>query len=195
MINDAYTSIKGMAEALHKEKGSKFISFAFPVISEEEVKSNLVNLRKKYFDATHHCYAYMIGPNQELSRANDDGEPAHSAGTPILSQIRSKKLSDVLLVVVRYYGGTKLGVSGLIQAYKLAAAMALENAEFIEKVVRKEIEINFSYDDMNKVMKAVKDLELTIIEQSFDLDCKLKVSVRLSKERQLLEFMENIQWL
>lgn len=176
---DTYLTLKRESEGLYKEKGSKFLAFAFPVQNEEEVKEKLDLLRKKFYDARHHCYAYILGKNQELYRANDDGEPNHSAGDPLLGQIRSHQLTNVLIVVIRYFGGTKLGVGGLITAYKTAAAESIANNEIITAVLQEKVKINFEYLLMNEVMKLVKDYELPIIEQHFDNQCQIIVEVRL----------------
>lgn len=154
---DWYHSIAAESEGIYREKGSKFIAIAIPVTDEAEVKSVLDNIRKKYFDATHHCYAYRIGFKNQLYRINDDGEPSGSAGKPIYGQILSKELYDLLIVVIRYYGGTKLGVAGLIQAYRTAAQEALSNATVIEKVLMAKYELYFEYPLMNEVMRALKE--------------------------------------
>ena len=179
-IKDTYQSIPSTAEGLYKEKGSRFISLAYPVETEEEIKEILDGLRKEYHDARHHCYAWRLGHLGDKYRANDDGEPSGSAGRPILGQIDSKGLSDVLVVVVRYFGGIKLGVPGLIRAYKTATADALENAGVVEKTAKKRFKISFGYLDMNSVMKAVKDLGADISNQDFGESCSLEASVRLS---------------
>jgi len=179
-IKDTYQSIPTTAEGLYKEKGSRFISLAYPVETEEEIKEILDGLRKEYHDARHHCYAWRLGHLGDKYRANDDGEPSGSAGRPILGQIDSKGLSDVLVVVVRYFGGIKLGVPGLIRAYKTATADALENAGVVEKTAKKRFKISFGYLDMNSVMKAVKDLGADISNQDFGESCSLEASVRLS---------------
>lgn len=175
---DTYSSIEEEAEGFYKEKGSKFIAHAFPITSEEEIKERLDELRKKYYDARHHCYAWIVGRDQDRYRANDDGEPNHSAGDPILGQIRSYSLSDVLIVVVRYFGGTKLGVGGLITAYKTAAADALEAATIITKTVMDTFEVHFTYPDMNEVMRAVKDFDAEVVSQDFGMDCQMTLRVR-----------------
>jgi uncharacterized YigZ family protein len=180
MEHDTYLTLSAPSQGEYKEKGSKFLAFAFPVSSEEEVKAHLASLRKTYFDARHHCYAYMIGKQGALSRANDDGEPNHSAGTPILGQIRSKNLTDVLLVVVRYFGGTKLGVSGLIAAYKTAAAEALAAGSIAEKRYTQPLPLSFEYTAMNSVMKVVKDFDLPILQQNFGNQCEMVLEVRES---------------
>lgn len=177
---DTFLTIKNPSEGEYKEKGSKFLAFAFQVRTEDEVKERLDELRKKYYDARHHCYAYQLGQNSELWRANDDGEPNHSAGTPILNQLKSFNLTDILVVVIRYFGGTKLGVSGLINAYKTATEEALQNAEIEEKIITKIVSFSFDYLGMNDVMKLIKDYELEIVEQEFTNTCQMKLSVRLA---------------
>ncbi|MCL6260340.1 YigZ family protein [Aquiflexum sp. TKW24L] len=173
----SYLTLASVSEGLYKEKGSKFLSFAYPVKTEEEIKEVLDLLRKKYYDARHHCFAYTLGKEKDIFRANDDGEPNHSAGDPILGQIRSHSLTNVLIVVVRYFGGTKLGVGGLITANRTAAAEAIANNQIIEKEDRKEIYLNFDYLEMNKVMKMVKDFDLEISDQKFDNFCEIKLLV------------------
>jgi uncharacterized YigZ family protein len=165
------------SEGLFKEKGSKFFAFAYPVKTEQEIKGILEGLRKKYFDARHHCYAYMLGKNKDVFRTNDDGEPNHSAGDPILGQIRSHSLTNVLIVVVRYFGGTKLGVGGLINAYKTAAAEAILNNKVIETEDQKELTLHFGYQEMNQVMKLVKEYDLEMVAQKFDNICEINLSV------------------
>ncbi len=177
-MSDTYLTIAAPAEGLYKEKGSKFMAFAYPVQDEEACKVHLTNLRKTYYDARHHCYAYMLGANQVVYRANDDGEPNHSAGDPILGQIRSRNLTQVLVVVVRYFGGTKLGVSGLIHAYRTATAEALAEAEVVEKIITLPLILYFDYLQMNTVMKLVKDYELEVISQNFHTDCQMTISIR-----------------
>ncbi|MDO9550952.1 YigZ family protein [Rhodonellum sp.] len=177
-MEDTFLTLKHDSEGLFKEKGSKFFAFAYPVADEEEVKIKLDFLRKKYFDARHHCYGYMLGKEQENFRANDDGEPNHSAGDPILGQIRSHQLTNVLIVVVRYFGGTKLGVGGLIQAYKAAASEAILNNEIIIAIVKKRLLLKFDYIAMNDVMKMIKDYDLEILDQTFDNICQIHLRVR-----------------
>ncbi|CAN5890526.1 YigZ family protein [soil metagenome] len=177
-MTDTYRTLAQPAEGLYKEKGSKFISLAFPVRDEEEVKKTLAEVKKKYFDARHHCYAFMLGADKKFFRANDDGEPNHSAGDPILGQIRSANLSYVLVVVVRYFGGVKLGVGGLITAYKTAAAAALANARVVEQAERERLRLHYPYEAMNEVMNLVKTYELPVMDQQFDLSCRLEVEVR-----------------
>ena len=179
---DAYRSIAGRSEGLFKDNGSRFIALAYPVETEEEVKEIVASLKKEYHDARHHCYAYRLGYKGDRFRANDDGEPSGSAGRPILGQIDSLGLSDVLVVVVRYFGGIKLGIPGLIRAYKTSTADALSQAEIVEKVAGKTFRVRFDYLSMNAVMKALKDLGLTATDQDFGLDCTLQVRVRLALE-------------
>ncbi len=175
-----FRTIKDSSEGLFKEKGSKFLAFAFPVCSEEEVKEHLEKLRKKYFDARHHCYAWVLGPGNNRFRANDDGEPNHSAGDPILGQIRSRDLTDVLVVVVRYFGGTKLGISGLIQAYRTAADEALENAETIRKELMANGKLKYPYTSTTEVQRLIKDFDLVILHQEFGEACELDFQLKQS---------------
>ncbi|GHB34007.1 IMPACT family protein [Mongoliitalea lutea] len=189
---DSYLTLAGTSEAIFKEKGSKFLAFAFPVTSEDDIKEALEDLRKKYFDARHHCYAYMLGQEMKIFRANDDGEPNHSAGDPILGQIRSHNLTNVLIVVVRYFGGTKLGVSGLIQAYRTAAADAIAANTIITEIVCATITFSFDYIEMNAVMKIIKDYQLEIIDQIFDNTCQMKIKVREALEGEVLAKLEEI---
>ncbi|WP_338791643.1 YigZ family protein [Bernardetia sp. Wsw4-3y2] len=190
---DTFLTIKEPSEGEYKEKGSKFLAFAFQVRTEDEIKERLDELRKKYYDARHHCYAYQLGQNGELWRANDDGEPNHSAGTPILNQIKSFNITDVLVVVIRYFGGTKLGVSGLINAYKTSTQEALENAEIEEKIITKIISFSFDYLGMNDVMKLIKDYDLEIINQEFTNTCQMKLSVRLAIEEEVEAKLQDIK--
>jgi uncharacterized YigZ family protein len=178
--NDTYLTLATASEGLYKEKGSKFIAKAYPVQNEEEIKAILADVKKTYYDARHHCFAYFLGDKGQYYRANDDGEPNHSAGDPILGQIRSHNLTYVLVVVIRYFGGIKLGVSGLINAYRTAAADALDQAQIIEKTVQELLQLVFNYEQINGVMKLVKDYELEIAAQSFAVTCEMRVLVRKS---------------
>ncbi len=191
-VFDSYKSIAGPSEGLFKDNGSRFIAFAYPVETEEEVKSIVGSLKKEYHDARHHCYAYRIGYKGEMFRANDDGEPSSSAGRPILGQIDSNGLSDILIVVVRYFGGIKLGIPGLIRAYKTSSADAIANNSIITKIATKRYLVKFGYDSMNNVMKMVKDMSLEQCNQNFGLDCELTVRVRLSQVPDFLESVEGI---
>ncbi len=192
-IQDSYKSISSVSRGLFKDNGSRFIAHAYPVETEDEVKEIVSSLKKEYHDARHHCYAYRLGWKGDRFRANDDGEPSSSAGRPILGQIDSIGLSDILVVVVRYFGGIKLGIPGLIRAYRTSTADALENAEIIEKIAGKNYRIHFGYMSMNSVMKTLKDMDLEQKNQQFDLDCSLETRVRLSLEKAFLEQMEEIE--
>ncbi|MBQ5752749.1 MAG: YigZ family protein [Alistipes sp.] len=175
-----------------RERSSKFLSFAYPVTSEEQIREHLEVLHKQYYDATHHCYAWRLGPHGETFRANDDGEPSGTAGKPILGQLLSHEITDCLIVVVRYFGGTKLGVSGLIQAYKEAAADVLSECEIIEKTVDTIIRVDFSYIVMNDIMRIVKDDSPRIIEQTFDNLCSMTLAIRRSKADMLLGKLDKV---
>lgn len=190
---DVYKSIPAPAQGLYKDNGSRFISFAFPVETEEDVKEIVIDLKKKYHDARHHCYAYRLGHLGDKFRANDDGEPSSSAGRPILGQIDSKGLSDVLVVVVRYFGGIKLGIPGLIRAYRTSTAEALENAGSVEKIAGRWYLIRFDYLVMNQVMKIVKDMELPQKEQDFGERCAMQCRVRLSIEKDFLARINEVE--
>jgi uncharacterized YigZ family protein len=176
---DTYLTIKEPSTGLFKDKGSKFLSFAYPVIDEKEIKTLVDKLKKEYFDARHHCYAYRLGADQLIFRANDDNEPSGTAGKPILGQIISNDLTNILIVVVRYFGGTLLGTSGLINAYRNASANAISNASIIKKNVYAIYQLVFNYQQMNYVMKIVKDYDLTAFDQNFELICSLKVKIKL----------------
>ena len=191
-IKDTYKSIAGPSEGLYKDQGSRFIALAYPVESEEEVKALLEKARKEYHDARHHCVAYRIGHTGSIWRASDDGEPAGSAGRPILGQIDSAGLSDVAVIVVRYFGGIKLGIPGLIRAYKESTKDALDKAQIIEKVAGEWLAINFDYAQMPEVMKVVKDLGLPTRAQNFAERCSMEVRVRLSLREDFLERTKNI---
>jgi len=176
-MNDLYHTISSESEGQFKDRGSKFIALAFPVSSEDEIKEKIAELRKAYHDARHHCFAWRLGADMERYRVNDDGEPSGSAGRPIYGQIQKYELSDILVVVIRYFGGTLLGVGGLITAYRTATAEALEHASIIEKKVEQQIALHFPYDAMNGVMKIIKDFDLSFEDQHFDLNCSLKLRV------------------
>lgn len=181
MFDDTYNTIAGPAEGLYKEKGSKFLAFAYPVASTDEVKSHLERLRKEYFDARHHCYAYILGSNKEAWRANDDGEPSGTGGRPIYGQLLSADLTNTLIVVVRYFGGILLGASGLANAYKAAARDAISHAQIVECTIDITYRLSFQYPLMNDVMRILKELGLTPKNQQFELDCRLDVAVRQSQ--------------
>lgn len=190
---DTYKTIESPSEGIYKEKGSKFIAKAYPVKTEEQVKSIIEQLREEYYDARHHCYAYILGAKGEKWRANDDGEPSGTAGKPIHGQLLSFNLTNVLVVVIRYFGGTKLGVSGLINAYKTAAHDALSNAKIITRTVDVIYKVTFGYATMNEVMRLVKDLNLYLIDQHFDNTCFIKVRIRRSLENEFLSKCSKIE--
>lgn len=181
LFEDTYYMPTNTSEGLYKEKGSKFIAYAFPVFSEEDVKKRLEEIRKKEYAARHHCYAYTLHPDKSAWRANDDGEPANTAGNPILGQIESKDLTNTLIVVVRYFGGVKLGVGGLIKAYRAAAIDALEDMTIEKRFVKEMYEVCFQYPQMNEVMRIVKDKSLEVVDQDFQIDCKLTFAIRKSQ--------------
>lgn len=181
LFDDSYNIPANASQGIYKAKGSKFIAYAFPVFSEDEIKKHLEKVRKKEYAARHHCYAYTLHPDKSLWRANDDGEPANTAGKPILGQIQSKDLTNILIVVVRYFGGIKLGVGGLITAYKTAAGEALTNMAFEKRFVKEVYEVSFRYAQMNEVMRIVKEKALEVINQDFQIECKLVFAIRKSK--------------
>lgn len=192
MFDDTYKMLSAPGEGLYKEKGSKFIATAFTVTSEEEVKQALAEVKKKYYDARHHCYAYMIGPDKSRFRSSDDGEPSGTAGKPILNQILSKDVTNVCVIVVRYFGGIKLGVSGLINAYKTAARDALDNAVVIEKTVDEVYSLEFAYPLMNDVMRVMKEEGLEQRNPRFEIDCYLEFSTRKNNADQIVAKFKNI---
>lgn len=192
-VSDCYKSISTLSTGIFKDNGSKFLAFAYPVSTEEEIKSIIQQVKKEYFDARHHCYAYRLGYTGDIWRFNDDGEPSSTAGRPIYGQILSAGLSDILIVVVRYFGGIKLGVPGLIKAYKTAAAEAIANASVIEKTATERYRITFDYLQMNSVMKTLKDLAVTPCNQQFNLTCSLEADIRLNTVSVFLEIFEKIE--
>ena len=181
MFDDTYKTLAAPSEGLYKEKGSKFLAFAYPVRTLDEVKAHLEQLRKDYFDARHHCYAYILGPNKDAWRANDDGEPSGTGGRPIHGQLLSADLTDTLIVVVRYFGGILLGASGLANAYKTAARDAIDHATIIEKTINVRYRLLFQYETMNDVMRILKEFDLKPENQHFELDCTLEADVRQSE--------------
>lgn len=193
MFDDTYKTINTPSEGLYKEKGSKFLAFAYPVRNVEEVKSHLDQLRKDYFDARHHCYAYILGANKDAWRANDDGEPSGTGGRPIYGQLLSADLTDTLIVVVRYFGGILLGASGLANAYKTAARDAIEHADIIEKTIDVRYRLHFEYAAMNDVMRIVKEFGLAPKNQDFNLDCRLDVEVRQSLSVRFYDAIANLR--
>lgn len=194
-MEDTFKTIKDTAEGQLTEKKSKFIAYAVPVKSVDEVKSLVEKYRKEYYDSRHVCWAYMLGPERKEFRANDDGEPSGTAGKPILGQINSHELTDIAIFVIRYFGGIKLGTSRLITAYKGAASEALTNAEIIEKTVDMDISFKFEYPFMNDVMKIVKDMEPQIITQHFDMDCSMTLRIRKALYSQLTERLVKVETL
>ncbi len=193
MEKDTYLTLEAPATAALRERSSKFLSFAWPVQDEEQIRGHLEALRKEYYDATHHCYAWRLGPQGERFRANDDGEPSGTAGRPILGQMLSREVTDCLVVVVRYFGGTKLGVPGLIAAYKESTAAVLEAAQIVERTVDRRVEIEFSYLAMNDVMRVVKEEQPRIEAQEFDNLCRMRVAVRESGREALVRKLEKIE--
>ena len=195
MENDTYkTIVKPNDEVLFKDKNSKFFGYAFPVKNEDEVKAHIENLKKQHHSARHWCYAYQIGFEEPdlIYRANDDGEPNNSAGMPIYGQIQSFEVTNVLIVVVRYFGGVKLGVGGLINAYKTTAQMALEACKIVTKTINVDFVITFDYKNMNKVMRVIKEKNLNITNQKLELDCQITISVRKKDASTIASIFENI---
>ena len=179
-MEDTYRTISDLSEGYYTEKRSRFLSFALPVRTPDEVKTQLDIYRKKYYDARHVCWAYMLGPDRTIFRANDDGEPSSTAGKPILGQINSNNLTDILIIVVRYFGGIELGTSGLIVAYRTAAAEAIAAARIEERTVDKTITITFEYPHLNSVMRIVKEDKPDVLAQSFELTCEMTLRIRQS---------------
>ena len=190
ITDDTYKTIEEQGEGIYTEKRSKFLAFAIPVTTIEQVKEQVDAYQKKYYDARHVCYAYRLGERGEQERSNDNGEPSGTAGKPILGQIHSKELTNVLVIVVRYFGGVKLGTSGLIVAYRLAAAEALEAVPHIEKTINSEITLRFSYPLLNDVLRIVKEEAPKVVEQVFDNECVVRLSMRLSRMPRLVERYE-----
>lgn len=195
MQTDTYQTIKNVSEGLYKEKGSKFIAFAHPVQTLSEVKPILDHYRKIYHDARHVCYAYVLGPEGAEFRANDDGEPSGTAGRPIHGQIQSYGLTNVLVVVIRYFGGILLGTGGLVVAYKAASAEALSAAEVIEKTVDQDFKFHFEFPFMNDVMRLVKALDAQILEQNYDVDCTMSLRIRKNDAVRLEEALSKVETL
>ncbi len=188
---DTYKTItKPSNETLFKDRASKFYGYAFPVTTEEEIKNHIEQLKKQHYNARHWCYAWQLGKSYEHYRANDDGEPSNSAGMPIYGQLQSFDLTNVLVVVVRYFGGTKLGVGGLIQAYKTSAKLALEASKIVKRTINEDFILNFKYPEMNTVMRIVKDEKLNIINQKLELDCEYTISVRKKEAKRIFEIFD-----
>lgn len=186
LFEDTYKTIESESSGLYKEKGSKFIALAYPVKSESEVKEIIDQIKKKYYDARHHCYAYVLGFDKSAWRVNDDGEPSGTAGKPIHGQLLSYDLTNTLLVVIRYFGGTKLGVSGLINAYKQAARDALQNATIIEKTINEVYKLSFPFESMNDAMKIVKDFGLQIVDSNYDSNAYIIYKIRLNDAQKVI---------
>lgn len=193
--SDKYKTIQAASEGIYKEKGSKFIAYAYPIESEEETKEIIDSLKRQYYDARHHCFAWQLGMDGMNFRTNDDGEPSGTAGKPIHGQILSHELTNILIVVVRYFGGTKLGTSGLIQAYREAAADAIANAEIITKTIDNCYTILFEYADMNDVMRIIKEEEPNIHHQKFDLNCEIELSIRQSRSDAIMGRFSKVESL
>ena len=193
-MNDEYRTIGESGEGYYTEKRSKFLAFSHHVCSADEVKEIVAAYRKQYYDARHVCWAYMIGPERKEFRANDDGEPSSTAGKPILGQINSHELTDVLIVVVRYYGGVNLGTSGLIVAYREAASDAIAHSAIVVRQVEEEVVYDFPYVNMNQVMRIVKDMSPRIVSQSFDNTCQVRLAIRKSKAQELKQRLSKIDF-
>lgn len=184
-FDDSYLEVVGSSKGLFKDKGSKFIAYAYSVKSEKDVKQRLAEVKKQEFGARHHCYAYILNPDKSAQRDSDDGEPSNTAGKPILGQLLSRELTNTLVVVVRYFGGVKLGVSGLITAYRAAASEALEDITVEKRFVKDVFTVYFKYPEMNNVMRMVKDNDLEIINQDFELECALTFCVKKSQSEKI----------
>ena len=194
MASDEYKTINGTSEGTYSEKRSKFLAFAHHVESEDEIKALLQEYKKKYYDARHVCYAYVLGPDRKTFRANDDGEPSSTAGKPILGQINSAELTDIFVAVVRYYGGVNLGTGGLIVAYRTATMEALANAEIVTREVEEQIIYAFPYVMMNGVMKVVKEMRPRIVSQNFESTCEIKLAIRQSEAQQLRDRLAKLSF-
>ena len=195
MGSDTYLTIKSFSQGVYKEKGSRFIAFAYPVGSQEETKTIIESLRREHHDARHHCFAYMLGQERQIYRINDDGEPSGTGGKPILGQINSHQLTNILIVVVRYFGGKLLGVSGLINAYRSAAESAINNGVIVESTIRDYYEILFPYSSLNDVMKIIKEEEIITSGHEFDLNCRISINFRTSATERILKLFSRIERL
>lgn len=193
MAEDTYKTITGLAESYYTEKRSRFISYAIPVRTVDEVKAELAKYRKEYYDARHVCWAYMLGSDRKTFRANDDGEPSSTAGKPILGQINSNELTDILVIVIRYFGGIELGTSGLIVAYRTAAAEAIAAATIEERTVDEDITVAFEYPYLNQIMRIVKEDGPTIISQQFDMDCVMTLRIRKGEAERLRNRLQKVE--
>ena len=192
-IIDLYNTIEQPSEGIYKEKGSKFISYAYPVYTEEDIKEHVKKIKEEYYDARHHCFAWQLGTDGLRYRANDDGEPSGTAGKPILGQLKSMELTNILVIVIRYFGGTKLGVPGLIHAYREATIDAINNATIVEKTVNDVYTVFFDYGVMNDIMKIVKDESLHIINQKFDLACEIEFTLRQSEVEKVINRIKKVE--
>ena len=192
MFDDTYKTIKGLSQGSYSEKGSKFIALAFPVTTEDEVKQHVAEAKKTYYDARHHCYAYILGPDKSAYRVNDDGEPSGTAGRPIHGQLLSKDITNVLVLVIRYFGGTKLGVPGLINAYRAATIDALENNEIIEKTIDETYQVAFDYTAMNSVMQILKHDAVKINSQSYEDQYIITFTTRRREADQILGALKKV---
>ncbi len=193
-MKDEYLTIEGTGKGEFTDKRSKFLAFAHHVTQLEEIKELIASYRKKYYDARHVCYAYMLGTERTDFRANDDGEPSSTAGKPILGQINSHQLTDILIIVVRYYGGVNLGPSGLINAYKTSAALAIENTNVVANPIETVISYTFPYIMMNKVMKIIKDMDVKILQQDFDNVCTIKMAIIQSRGQELQDKLDHLSF-
>lgn len=194
-INDTYKTIASYTEGMFKDKGSKFLAYAFPLETEDEIKARLNELKKEHYSARHHCYAYRLGKDGEHYRANDDGEPSGTAGRPIHGQLLSHELTNILVVVVRYFGGTLLGVSGLINAYKNATIDVLSNAKIIAKIVTNSYQLRFEYPLQNTVMRILNEYQVETLEAEYTTNCQLKIGIRLKQEEEVSSKLGKIEGL
>lgn len=195
LFSDTYLTIENPSEIIFKDKGSKFLAYAYPVQNEQQIKDILTQLKKDHHTANHHCYAYRLGADKQNYRANDDGEPNNTAGKPILGQIQSADLTDIFIVVVRYFGGTLLGVSGLINAYKTSAAEVIKASKIIEKQILFNYSVHFPFEQLNDVMKLLKQLDAKIVRQNFDNSCEIQFSIRKSNSETCEEKLKKIHEL
>jgi uncharacterized YigZ family protein len=189
---DSYKTIAAKSEGLFKDKGSRFVAYAFPVTTEDEIREHLVQVKKEHHSARHHCYAWRLGAEEPAFRIHDGGEPSSTAGKPILGQLIHFEVTNVLLVVVRYFGGVLLGTGGLINAYRSAAADTLSNAEIITKIIEKKFRLKFTYNELNDVMQAVKQENLTVVNTVFEVDCQLDFTVRESESNRIYNFFNQM---
>jgi uncharacterized YigZ family protein len=195
MESDTYLTIKAFSQGMYKEKGSRFIALAYPVSTQEAIKSILDSVRKEHHSARHHCFAWVLGKKRETFRISDDGEPSGSAGRPIMGQINSSELTDILIVVVRYFGGKLLGVSGLINAYRSAAESAINNSEIVELIIQDYFELIFPYSSINDIMKVIKDEDIRQSQQKYEIECKMTINFRSSARERILNSLSRINGL